>query len=305
MITGSISVLVFGQGKSSFSHCSIRTVILFASIYTASFNIFSDIIMSYFEAKSDAVPVVDNDYPHHFELREGFPYPDVDTFVGTLPIVFRGNAYNIPVEITLDRRTYPQQQPKARVCPTSNMEVVPSVNVDGETGEVRWGMYNWQGNFAHWMKELRKVFEQRPPVKSKRSPPAPPAYHQANLPEQSTKTSAELPQDPPPAYSAPVKTVPMPEERPTPVATTTQPEPVSPASPAASEREEPEPAPRGGASQPAVCCICLAEPAKFAPVPCGHLSLCHACKEAVEGQQGQKRCPMCRGEFSMIIEVFS
>jgi len=48
---------------------------------------------------------------------------------GTVPIMFRGQQYNIPINIWLNRN-YPLSPPIIYVVPTNNMVIKPSKHVD-------------------------------------------------------------------------------------------------------------------------------------------------------------------------------
>lgn len=56
------------------------------------------------------------------------------------------------------------------------------------------------------------------------------------------------------------------------------------------------PAPLPPATVLPPCVVCMTSPREYAPVPCGHLSLCHACVQLVS------ECPICRdqGAFTRI-----
>ena len=46
------------------------------------------------------------------------------------------------------------------------------------------------------------------------------------------------------------------------------------------------------------CCICLDDECNMVIVPCGHMCLCSDCS----GEYNSGRCPMCRGNVSLIID---
>jgi ESCRT-I complex subunit TSG101 len=64
---------------------------------------------------------------------------------GTIPVTYKGSIYNIPVRIIYPD-TYPSIAPIARVIPTPNMFVKPSMYVD-EDGTVKLNILNtWHSN---------------------------------------------------------------------------------------------------------------------------------------------------------------
>jgi hypothetical protein len=232
---------------------------------------------NYFQAREGAIAAIQRFHPGCLQLRECYPSNETDVFVGLIPIAFKGKTYNIPIEVTLNRYRYPTDQPRARVCPTAAMELVPSQEIDVATGEVRWGLYDWRGDFYEWLRGLRTLFEHRPPVKARTA-----AQTQMARPAE--------PQCPPPPYVGPSNS-----------SISQGSSGVAQRSPTAVEPSataEPVPMPA------AVCCICMEHPAKFALVPCGHVALCGTCKPAIEANSRDKSCPLCRKPFTLIMEVY-
>ena len=53
-----------------------------------------------------------------------------------------------------------------------------------------------------------------------------------------------------------------------------------------------------------VCCICYDGPCDTAPVPCGHMSFCHACIIEHHRRDPLKGCPICDKEIVMITRIY-
>ncbi len=53
-----------------------------------------------------------------------------------------------------------------------------------------------------------------------------------------------------------------------------------------------------------VCCICLAEKADTACVPCGHLCACGACLKTLSSAE-DSRCPMCRTPVTGVLRIYA
>jgi len=50
------------------------------------------------------------------------------------------------------------------------------------------------------------------------------------------------------------------------------------------------------------CCICFDAPKEALIAPCGHLSCCMTCAEALKNNS--ETCPICRGNIESIFKVF-
>ncbi|CUS09235.1 unnamed protein product [Tuber aestivum] len=94
---------------------------------------------------------------------------------GTIPVLFRGASYNIPLTIWLPH-TYPRQPPMAFVTPAKDMLIRPGNHVD-PSGRcyhpylANWINYSDRSNIVDLCDVLRGVFGREPPVYSKTAPP--------------------------------------------------------------------------------------------------------------------------------------
>ncbi|PUU74511.1 UEV domain-domain-containing protein [Tuber borchii] len=94
---------------------------------------------------------------------------------GTIPVLFRGATYNIPLTIWLPH-TYPRQPPMAFVTPAKDMLIRPGNHVD-PSGRcyhpylANWVNYSDKSNIVDLCDVLRGVFGREPPVYSKTVPP--------------------------------------------------------------------------------------------------------------------------------------
>ncbi|CAZ86574.1 unnamed protein product [Tuber melanosporum] len=94
---------------------------------------------------------------------------------GTIPVLFRGATYNIPLTIWLPH-TYPRQPPMAFVTPAKDMLIRPGNHVD-PSGRcyhpylANWINYSDRSNIVDLCDVLRGVFGREPPVYSKTAPP--------------------------------------------------------------------------------------------------------------------------------------
>ena len=54
------------------------------------------------------------------------------------------------------------------------------------------------------------------------------------------------------------------------------------------------------------CVICQDNVSIMAVIPCGHLCLCNECSEVcMGGQNGQRTCPICRGNMQSVLRIYS
>ena len=108
---------------------------------------------------------------------------------GTVPINFRGQQYNIPLNIWL-HRNYPMAPPTSFVVPTATMVVKPSKHVDTSGRVYMPYLHNWVSqpdvsNLIHMTQLMIEIFSQMPPLFSKPASPAalnPPAAATASNP---------------------------------------------------------------------------------------------------------------------------
>ena len=49
-----------------------------------------------------------------------------------------------------------------------------------------------------------------------------------------------------------------------------------------------------------ICPICFTNPRTIILIPCKHLCLCRECYQ----QMGNKKCPICKKEYSGFVEIF-
>ncbi|KAJ8406891.1 hypothetical protein AAFF_G00291670 [Aldrovandia affinis] len=86
---------------------------------------------------------------------------------GTIPIVYEGNVYNIPVCIWL-HDTHPQSPPKCFIRPSGNMVINPKCScVDSKGLVLLQCLGNWQHGWSNLlivMEEMRAAFQQETPV---------------------------------------------------------------------------------------------------------------------------------------------
>jgi len=102
-------------------------------------------------------------------------------FTGTIPIHYKGAAYNIPVTVWLDYQ-FPRVAPNAFVTPTANMAIAGHHKHVDQTGRVylqylhEWGQHS---TLPVLIAQMCDVFSKQPPVYSKPSQPAarPPGYN--------------------------------------------------------------------------------------------------------------------------------
>ena len=54
------------------------------------------------------------------------------------------------------------------------------------------------------------------------------------------------------------------------------------------------------------CVICQDNDSIMAVIPCGHLCLCNGCSNVcMGGQNGQRNCPICRGNMQSVLRIYS
>jgi len=97
---------------------------------------------------------------------------------GTVPINFRGQQYNIPVNIWL-HRNYPLSPPTNFVIPTTTMIVKPSKHVDSNGRLYMPYLHHWasqpdQSNLVHMTALMIDIFGQMPPLFSRPATGGPP-----------------------------------------------------------------------------------------------------------------------------------
>ena len=52
------------------------------------------------------------------------------------------------------------------------------------------------------------------------------------------------------------------------------------------------------------CIVCFEQSATLAFVPCGHQCVCKTCAEAITDSGGAGKCPYCRTESIMTIQIY-
>ena len=130
-------------------------------------------------------------------------------FVGTVPIVYKGQTYHIPLTIWVPQ-SYPFEGPNIYVSPTPDMAIKPRhqhVDAEGKCYLPALSAWNAQhSNLAAIVGELQGVFAVNPPVFAKPKdqpsvkPPANP-YGVGSSPAMPEVRSPVLPQPPPPVSS--------------------------------------------------------------------------------------------------------
>ena len=53
------------------------------------------------------------------------------------------------------------------------------------------------------------------------------------------------------------------------------------------------------------CVICQDGVANIAVIPCGHLCLCSSCANSLNSRNGQRNCPLCRGNLENLCRIYS
>ncbi|KAJ2713220.1 hypothetical protein H4R19_002360, partial [Coemansia spiralis] len=118
---------------------------------------------------------------------------------GTLPVVFHGSTFNIPVEFTLPPM-FPDHSPKAYVRPTSTMVVKVGKHVDasGRVFHPYLASWSWGSTLGELFRRLIAAFSVEPPVFSR------PAAHPATAiaPAQALPGPGQASRPPPPQMLA-------------------------------------------------------------------------------------------------------
>ncbi|KAA8913295.1 ESCRT-I component [Sphaerosporella brunnea] len=125
---------------------------------------------------------------------------------GTLPVMFRGATYNIPMSIWVPH-TYPRQSPIAFVTPAKDMVIRPGNHVDLAGKCYHPYLANWpqhweRSNIVDLCEVLRGVFGREPPVMAKQ-PTLPPQQQPVTPPPRPPLPPELAPKSPPPAASPP------------------------------------------------------------------------------------------------------
>eukprot|EP00116_Pleurobrachia_bachei_P002654 sb/3462916/ len=91
---------------------------------------------------------------------------------GTIPMHYRGNTYNIPVNIWIHNE-YPEQAPFVMVTPTKDMQIKPSRIVDSNGKVYLPYLHEWKASMGYDLVSLVNVlcieFSNTPPLYSKQS----------------------------------------------------------------------------------------------------------------------------------------
>ncbi|KAI5853932.1 ESCRT-I component [Tricharina praecox] len=130
---------------------------------------------------------------------------------GTLPVLFRGATYNIPISIWVPH-SYPKQPPIPFVTPAKDMLIRPGNHVDlaGKCYHpylANWVHYSDRSNIVDLCDVLRGVFGREPPVMAKQPeqqpaapkepPPLPPLPSELATKSSPPQTRQSLPVPPP------------------------------------------------------------------------------------------------------------
>ena len=169
------------------------------------------------------------------------------SFTGAIPIRFKGNQYNIPIQILLPKR-YPKDPPLCYVRPTSNMELRQRHKHVDSSGQCFLPyLHKWNeasSDLVGLLLELQSVFGADPPVyaKSSTAPTTPPTTASPTHPTVDKTTSPTNTTIPPPGspynvvgmgttsplgMSTPSYTMPKTTQPPMPTTPTTPPQPPS------------------------------------------------------------------------------
>ena len=108
---------------------------------------------------------------------DGFTFSDGSLqrlvyLAGTIPVIFKGNIYNIPIKIWL-QKSHPQSSPICFVKPTKLMQIRVSKHVDAN-GRIFLPYFSeWSAEACHnlieCIKVMTNIFSEEPPVFSKTS----------------------------------------------------------------------------------------------------------------------------------------
>ncbi|KAF8251151.1 UEV-domain-containing protein [Wilcoxina mikolae CBS 423.85] len=126
---------------------------------------------------------------------------------GTLPVIFRGAPYNIPISIYVPHQ-YPRQPPIAFVTPAKDMMIRPGNHVDlaGKCYHpylANWVNYADRSNIVDLCDVLRGVFGREPPVMAKQFVPTPPPNEPVAPPPRPPLPPELTPRSPSPAVTSP------------------------------------------------------------------------------------------------------
>ncbi|XP_071488150.1 tumor susceptibility gene 101 protein-like [Diadema antillarum] len=108
---------------------------------------------------------------------------------GTIPVLYKGNTYNIPVCIWI-LESHPHNPPLCFVRPTHNMLIKPSKHVDANGRVYLPYLHDWKPNNSDLIglvQVMTVVFGESSPVYAKSSgqPPPRPSYPPSNMPQHS------------------------------------------------------------------------------------------------------------------------
>lgn len=96
---------------------------------------------------------------------------------GTLPVLYEGSEYNIPVCIWL-HETHPVSRPRCFVCPSVSMVINPSCSCVDASGNISLdGLKNWThgvSNLSLLVSEMRRAFQRDTPLYARSPVQAPP-----------------------------------------------------------------------------------------------------------------------------------
>lgn len=117
---------------------------------------------------------------------------------GTVPVFYRGNQYNIPINVWITEQ-YPRSGPLVYVTPTPEMIIKPKHKHCDSTGMCYFPyLSSWNPNTCNLIGLIQvvcKVFGEDPPVRSKgaqtqnTNPPGPGSFSSSNLPATSYSSS--------------------------------------------------------------------------------------------------------------------
>eukprot|EP00026_Physarum_polycephalum_P005310 Phypoly_transcript_05342.p1 GENE.Phypoly_transcript_05342~~Phypoly_transcript_05342.p1 ORF type:complete len:459 (+),score=101.56 Phypoly_transcript_05342:98-1474(+) len=160
--------------------------------------------------------------PQSRPLTRNGPPQQLLCLVGTIPIVYNGASYNIPINLWIVDQ-YPWNPPVVYVTPTNDMAITPRhkhVDLSGMVYHPYMSSWNMAtSNLAGLITSLSSVFSAEPPVRSQapaRSPTASPSLTSSNYTPQPQPQPQQPQQAYPPQY---------PHQQPSPY---TQPPPPSP-----------------------------------------------------------------------------
>ncbi|CAF90282.1 unnamed protein product [Tetraodon nigroviridis] len=95
---------------------------------------------------------------------------------GTVPVLYEGSCYNIPVSIWL-HQTHPVSHPRCYVCPSVSMVINPACSCADAAGLLHLdGLRNWTGgasSLSLLVSEMVQVFQKDMPLYARSAPGAP------------------------------------------------------------------------------------------------------------------------------------